>query len=145
MIVKTTFTIPVAPVTKKNHGQIITVGGRPRVIPSKQYRDYEKEAVKHCPHMEIDYPVNVKAIFYMKTKRRVDIANLIGALHDTLVAAGTVIDDNNRIIESVDGCRVGYDKENPRTVVVIERSIESERENETRKGEEQHRDRQNGL
>lgn len=95
------------------------------MIPSKQYRDYEKEAVAFCPNLRIDYPVNVGAVFYMKTRRRVDIANLIGALHDTLVAAGTVADDNNRIIASVDGSRVGYDKEHPRTEVRIERSVEN--------------------
>ena len=91
------------------------------MIPSKQYRDYEKEAVAFCPNLGIDYPVNVGAVFYMKTRRRVDLANLIGALHDTLVASGTVTDDNNRIIASVDGSRVGYDKEHPRTEVRIER------------------------
>ena len=132
MVAKTTFTIPLNPVTKKNHGQIIISKGKPRMIPSKQYKAYEAEAARYCPELHIDYPVNVGAVFYMKTRRRVDIANLISALHDVLVTAGTLEDDNNRIITSVDGCRVGYDKENPRTVVVIER-----RTNEADKGEEQ--------
>lgn len=117
----TRFTVPVAPVTKKNHGQIINAGGRPRVIPSKQYRDYERAAGAHCPPLGIDYPVNVKTVFYMKTRRRVDIANLISAAHDLLVYAGTLTDDNNTIIISVDGSRVEYDKENPRTEIEIER------------------------
>ena len=37
------FTIPVAPVTKKNHQQIISIKGKPMVIPSKQYRQYEAD------------------------------------------------------------------------------------------------------
>ena len=137
MIAKTTFTIPLNPVTKKNHGQIIISKGRPRMIPSKPYRDYEKEAARFCPELGIDYPVNVGAVFYMRTRRRVDIANLIGGLHDVLVTAGTLEDDNSRIIASVDGCRVEYDKEEPRTVVVIERRNENDTEKETGQGREQ--------
>lgn len=34
-------TIPIAPVTKKNHGQIVSVGGKPKLIPSKQFRAYQ--------------------------------------------------------------------------------------------------------
>lgn len=34
-------TIPIAPVTKKNHGQIVSVGGKPKLIPSKQFRTYQ--------------------------------------------------------------------------------------------------------
>ena len=42
------------------------------------------------------------------------------AAHDTLVAAKILADDNNTIIASVDGSRVLYDKENPRTEIFIE-------------------------
>ena len=42
------FTIPLKPVTKKNSSQIITnkATGRPMVIPSKAYRQYEQDAGK---------------------------------------------------------------------------------------------------
>lgn len=118
---RTKFVIHVPPVTKKNHGQIIMRNGKPILLPSKQYREYEKAAMIFCPKHGIDYPVNVGAVFYMKSRRRVDLANLIEALHDLLVQAGTLADDNCRIIVSVDGCRVDYDKEDPRTEVIIER------------------------
>ena len=121
MVARTRFTVPVAPVTKKNSGQIVTVKGRPMLIPSKRYNEYEKLASPYCPDFGIDYPVNVKTVFYMKTRRRVDIANLISAAHDLLVHAGTLTDDNSKIIVSVDGSRVEYDKENPRTEFEIER------------------------
>ena len=69
----------------------------------------------------IDYPVNVKAIYYMPTRRVVDITNLHSALHDVLVKAGVLQDDNSRIVVSTDGSRVRYDKDNPRTEVEITR------------------------
>ena len=58
----------------------------------------------------------------MKTRRRVDLVNLLEALDDVLVVGGCVIDDNCKIISSHDGSRVLYDKLNPRIEVEIERS-----------------------
>lgn len=115
------FTIQVAPVTKKNHGQIIfnKTTGKRMYIPSKQYRQYAKDASLFVPPAQISEPVNIKAIFYMPTRRRVDLTNLNQALHDILVENGCIEDDSCRIIVSTDGSRVRYDKENPRTEVTI--------------------------
>lgn len=113
------FTIGIAPTTKKNHSRIVTRGNRPMVIPSKQYQEYEKAAGWFLRPLGIDYPVNVKAVYYMPTRRRVDLINLHSALHDVLVKHGVVVDDNCRIIVSTDGSRVEYDKDNPRTEVEI--------------------------
>lgn len=115
--------IPIDPKTKKNSQQIIKVNGRPIIIPSKQYRDYEKQAISYIepPENPIDYGVNVKCIFYMRTKRKVDLSNLISAISDILVRAGVLADDNSEIIVGYDGSRVYYDKENPRTEVEIEK------------------------
>lgn len=122
MITKGTFTIPVNPVTKKNSSQIIQVNGKPMLIPSKKYTQYEKDCGMFLKPLGIDYPVNVKAIYYRRTKHRVDLCNLHEALHDTLVKYGVLADDNCNIIVSTDGSRVYYDKENPRTEVEITRS-----------------------
>lgn len=66
-------------------------------------------------------PVEVKCLFYMPTRRKVDLTNLLEAIDDILVYAGTLADDNSNIIVSHDGSRVLYDKENPRTEVYISR------------------------
>lgn len=114
------FTIPIAPITKKNHQQIIYHAGRPMVIPSKQYLQYEKDAMWFLPNVDtIEEKVNVKAVFYMPTKRRVDLTNLLQALLDVLVKYGILADDNSKVVFSVDGSYVDYDKENPRTEVEI--------------------------
>ena len=113
------FEIQVAPITKKNHGQIIQVKGRPMMIPSKQYRQYEQDAGWFIPKAHINTPVNVKAIFYMPTRRRVDLVNLQEALLDVMVKFGCIEDDNSQIVVSMDGSRVRYDKAHPRTEVYI--------------------------
>lgn len=115
------FTIPLQPITKKNSQQIIYAKGRPMIIPSKAYRRYEKYALWLISYHDdpIEYPVNVKMVFYMRTRRRVDLVNLQEACLDILVAAGVLADDNCRIVASMDGSRVKYDKDNPRTEVEI--------------------------
>lgn len=124
----TVFTIELEPVTKKNQLQLIRVKGHPKIIPSKKYRMYETAATPFCPYTMINYPVNVEAHYYRSNRRRIDITNLESALMDTLVHAGTLQDDNCSIVVSTDGSRVHYDKEHPRTEVIITPSVEVERE-----------------
>ena len=117
------FTINLPPRTKKNHGRIISnpKTGKPMYIPSKEYKDYEHDAAWFMPHTEtVREPVNIKALFYMPTHRRVDLVNLEQALLDILVKYDVIEDDNSQIVASMDGSRVLYDKENPRTEVIIE-------------------------
>lgn len=114
------FTIPLVPVTKKNHQRIIRVRNRPVVIPSEQYKKYEADCIYFMPNIEaISNKVNVKAVYYMPTRRRVDLTNLHEALHDILVHYNVLSDDNCNIVHSTDGSYVDYDKYNPRTEVTI--------------------------
>jgi Holliday junction resolvase RusA-like endonuclease len=114
------FTIPLTPVTKKNSQQIIVCHNRPMIIPSKKYKEYEKDCKIFLPHCEpIESRINVKAIYYMPTMRRIDLVNLHSALHDVLVKHQVITDDNSNIIVSTDGSRVEHDKANPRTEVEI--------------------------
>lgn len=116
-------TLGIAPITKKNHSQIIKVKGRLMVIPSKQYREFEKACAEFIPQMPFqmfDCPVNVKCEYYMPTKRKVDLVNLEEATLDVLVKYGILLDDNSNIVASMDGSRVFYDKQNPRTEIEIE-------------------------
>ena len=118
-----TLTIPLTPVTKKNSQRIIMAGGRPRIIPSAKYKQYERDAGEYVqrPQEPIRDAVNVEAVFYMPTRRRVDLVNLQEALLDVLVRYGVIEDDNANIVASMDGSRVRYDKDNPRTEIRIER------------------------
>lgn len=121
------FTVPIAPVSKKNHQQILfnQKTKRPFVSPSKQYIEYEDNALWFIPKgRNIDYKVNVKCLFYMPTKRECDLTNMLQSINDVMVKAGLLKDDNSKIIGSHDGSRVLYDKDNPRTEVTIEKLYE---------------------
>lgn len=119
------YTIPTAPVSKKNSQRIVTnrITGKPFIIQSPQYEEYETYAsyfLRPKPPNPIDYPVTVRCLFYMPTRRRVDKSNLEAAAHDVLVKYGVLADDNRDIIASTDGSRVYYDKEKPRAEITIE-------------------------
>lgn len=122
MINRITFSIPLSPVTKKNSQQIMTnrSTGKPFVMPSQQFKDYEAAALWYVPKgYFINYPVNVECRFYMPTKRKVDLTNLLEAIDDVMVKAELLADDNYTVIQSHDGSRVFYDKDKPRTEIRI--------------------------
>ena len=112
--------IPIAPITKKNHQQIVKAKGRYMVIPSPQFKRYEKECEQYLPKIEpIAEPIELKCLFYMPTHRSCDLTNLLQAVCDVLVKHKVIADDNFKVVMSVDGSRVLYDKENPRTEITI--------------------------
>ena len=118
--------IPLNPITKKNHQQIYRnkKTGKPFVKPSPQYERYEREAGWYLAPLnikKIDYPVNVQCLFYMKTRRRVDLNNLLESATDVLVKYKILKDDESKIVAGHDGSRVLYDKEFPRTEIYITR------------------------
>ena len=116
--------INLQPITKKNSQRIgKNKNGQRFVLPSAKYERYEREASWEIrpPREPIDEPVNVKMLFYMGTKRRCDLVNHEEACLDLLVHAGVLSDDNYNIVYSMDGSRVFYDKENPRTEIEIAR------------------------
>lgn len=115
-------TIPGNPITKKNSQRIIRLGnGRTLIKPSEKFEEYQEAAgwYIHQKLFLIDTPVNVKCLYYMKTRRRVDLVNLLEATCDILVHYGVLADDNSNIVASHDGSRVEYDKENPRVEIEI--------------------------
>lgn len=111
------------PRTKKNSARILKSrsGGR-FVAPSKAYVDYETDCLRQIkrPRSPISARVNVRCVYYMATRRKVDLANLIEATCDILVKAKVLADDNSQIVAAHDGSRVDYDKKNPRAEIWIE-------------------------
>ena len=114
--------LEVIPRTKKNSQQIVYAKGRYIVIPSKAYQQFERECLKQIKaiyRQKIDKPINIKATFYMPTRRKVDLTNLLEAVDDMLVKAEVIKDDNRDIVAGHDGSRVHYDKENPHIEIKI--------------------------
>ena len=124
------FTIPVKPRTKKNHSQLVTLKtGRQILLPSKTYAEFEKavkkwytEAPDNIQNIYVDYPINLKCLFYKEKNYKSDLAGYLQAIQDTLVKVGMLEDDNHYIVESTDGSRVYLDRENPRIEVIITES-----------------------
>lgn len=109
--------------SKKNSQQIFRgKGGRPFITQSQQYKDYERMCLNQIMEkhrQRIDSPVNVQCVFYMPTRRKVDITNLTAAVHDILVKGGVLADDNRNIVAGMDGSRVFYDRDKPRVEIEI--------------------------
>lgn len=120
------FTIFLNPITKKNSQQIIyrtnpiTKKQSPMIIPSKVFKQYQKDAgwflnAKKAP----EGVLNIKAIYYRETKHGVDITNLHSALHDVLTHYGVIEDDSFKFVGGTDGSRIKFDSTNPRTEIEI--------------------------
>lgn len=127
---QTALIIPLNPVTKKNSQQIKWRyrSGKlvPYIAPSEAYEQYAKDCGWYLKPLRIDYKVNIRALYYMKTRVKVDLTNLNSSLHDVLVTHGVIVDDDSKIVVGTDGSRVYYDKENARTEIFIERFREIE-------------------
>lgn len=136
--------IPLQPTTKKNSQQIYINARtkRPFVSQSDAYKKYERSCKEYLittttkisnilsdiittpqsadtASFPISYPVNIQAIYYRGDRRRVDLPNLHEALCDILVKYGILEDDNFNIVAGMDGSKVLYDKEHPRTEITI--------------------------
>lgn len=123
-------TIELEPKTKKNGSRIVLIKGVPRILPSKDFEEYQKGAGFFLDFPEgmeaIKERVNLECKFYRSTKRRVDLVNLEQAICDILVHFGILADDSFNIIARMDGSEVFIDKEHPRTEIKIYRLEEKE-------------------
>lgn len=111
-------TIPGAPRTKKNHGQIVRIGNRPAMLPSKQWRAWcsaveprIRSAMASAGLSPISTPVNCSAVFYRDASRG-DAVGYYQGLADVLEKAGVVT--NDVVIATWDGSRLRKDAANPR-------------------------------
>lgn len=119
------FIIPVKPRTKKNHSQLVTLKtGRQMLLPSKTYKEFEKEVcnwIKKYPELKlkIDKPINLMCVFYKDKNYKSDLVGYLQAIQDALVKAEVLADDNTNIVATVNGSEVWLDRENPRIEICI--------------------------
>ena len=117
-----TYTLLGAPRTKKNSQRIFKGrGGQPFLVPSAAYAQYEKDCLRqiHPPRQPVAAAVNLKCVYYMPNRRRVDLVNLMEATDDILVKAGVLADDRSSIVVGHDGSRVLLDRQRPRVEITI--------------------------
>lgn len=132
------YTIIGDPRTKKNH-QMIAGAGKKCPVCKKHEKIFVRQGSYHDEYVEsakwqlhprparpIECPVNVKCLFYMKTRRKVDALNLLATIDDLLVECEILKDDSRNYVVAHDGSRVLYDKDNPRTEITITRVYDYE-------------------
>lgn len=116
-------TIPGRPITKKN-GSVIAYNRQTKrlfVRHSEQFLRYQEGASRWLDGKgkKLAGRYNLKCVYYMNTRQRVDLCNLLAATCDILVHYGVLVDDNSDIVVSHDGSRVLYDKDKPRAEITI--------------------------
>ncbi len=110
------FIIEGRPMSKKRNWVPLCNRGRPRIILSKRYKEWEKGVVDQLWVQRVQYmkvfpgpwkpiaePVEVTFIFYISKKGKHDLSNLYQGIEDALVDAQILEDDS--LIESHDGSR----------------------------------------
>lgn len=125
---KLSLTLLGEPRTKKNSQRIFTrKNGQPFIAPSGAYKAYSAACATQIPPQvrgRFEGRFNVKCTYFMKTRRKVDLNNLLEATTDILVHANVLADDNANIVAGHDGSRVRYDPNNPRVEIVISELID---------------------
>ncbi len=121
------FTIWGQPTSKKNSSQITGRSGRGRIIPSKEYLRWLKEAdrqMRIAMAGSVGFPITgavaLKVVAYRHTCRKIDLPNIIAAVADMLETFGVLADDSQ--IQSLDGSRKVYSA--PREAARVEITIE---------------------
>ena len=115
--------IPGNPRTKKNSQRIVRNGKRNFILPSKAFMDYQEQCGYLIPskyrNISLASHLNIKVVYYMGTRHKVDLTNLLSATMDILVKYSIIEDDNKDIAHSNNGSIVRYDKINPRCEIEI--------------------------
>lgn len=109
--------------SKKNSKQIIYRYGRPMIISSKRFIEWNKVAqqimsLKYRGLKASDVECITMTIF-PSTKRKSDLSNKFESIADLLVDVGVIEDDNWFVVPKVVMLFGGVDKKNPRVEVEI--------------------------
>ena len=110
------------PITKKNSMEIRKrKDGTPYISQSGQHHRYADDFKSQLLYAgpPISVLCNVREIYYMPDRRKVDQLNLQAATDDLLVECGVLEDDNSRIVGGHDGSRVRIDRKDPRVEITI--------------------------
>jgi Holliday junction resolvase RusA-like endonuclease len=95
------FTIIGQPCSKANSRQIVTIGGRPKPIKSKDALAYERDALRQIPpkaRIRIDGPVRVTLrLFYASERPDLDESVVLDVLQDRYIAAKK--DDKGNVVQ----------------------------------------------
>lgn len=116
--------------SKKRNWVPVCGRGHPRIMLTKEYKDWEKGVVDQLwvqktqiggsmlvPWVPIAEQVLVEFNFFLKGHRRIDLSNLYQGPEDALQAAGILA--NDELIAGHDGSRRYYGSDNPHVQITI--------------------------
>ena len=116
---KITLIIPGSIRSKKNSKRVFSCGRFTRVLPSKAYEEWEKQAHAHAwyhkPKIIASGEIHVEAHFFYAGPRP-DLSGCLESVGDCLEG---IVWANDRQIVSWDGSRLHHDKDNPRTEITV--------------------------
>ena len=97
-------------------------------IPSKQYAQWHKEALKQDQLIAVRKEffqlsnVRVSLSFWAPDKRKTDLSNRAESVMDLLVDSGILEDDNWWVVDELNLKLKGIDRTNPRCEITITRN-----------------------
>lgn len=102
--------------SKKNSKQIIYVGKSTRIISSKLFLKWEKEAknqiLSQWKKNTLHKCSRIEICLFFGTKRKADITNKVESIMDLLVDCKVLIDDNYMVVPKLI-LSAAYEKNNP--------------------------------
>ena len=116
--------------SKKRNWVPVCGRGHPRIVLTREYKDWEKGVVDQLwvqrvtyagsmlvPWVPIDEPVQAEFHFFLKGFREIDLSNLYQGPEDALQAAGIL--KNDKFIAGHDGSRRHPGIDNPHITITI--------------------------
>lgn len=106
---------------KKNSKQLFMRGGRPMMVSSKAYLEWEKDALSQLKAFkgQADEKVTIAYQFYVKDLRARDLDNMIASVNDALIKAGLLKDDSWQWA-AIGAADAELDRDNPRVELWID-------------------------
>lgn len=98
---------------------MVCFGNKPRLLPSKQHKEWHKDASLQVSGFTLPKSESYNVIFtyYAPDKRKGDLSNKWESIGDLLVDLGLIEDDNWFVLPKVTMVFGGVDKDNPRAEI----------------------------
>lgn len=111
--------------SKKNSKIMVCRGKFPTLLPSSDYRKWQKDALEQLaknkiPKKKLQSVPWISVIFYAPDNRKFDLSNKFESIADLLVDYGLLEDDNYSILGDIQLCFGGVEKDEPGALVEME-------------------------
>ena len=108
-------------IPSKKNSKRIAWRGRPTLLSSEEYLEWEKKAIDQISHIKINFPppYSIEMKIWYPDNRKADNSNKFESIADMLVEAKKIPDDNWKLLSDIRLIAMWVDKENPRAEITI--------------------------